>query len=67
MNKLIDTYYRLKYSYFFKGRSGLRDALVEVVSECLRRDRGNRHKWWIASALKAGIYHHRQEQLWRNF
>ena len=44
MNKLIDTYYRLKYSYFFKGRSGLRDALVEVVSECLRRDRGNRHK-----------------------
>lgn len=40
---MIEIYYRLKYSYFFKGLSGLRDELVEVVSE-LRRDRGNGSK-----------------------
>ena len=30
MNKLLDTYYRLRYAYFFKGKEGLYREIKEV-------------------------------------
>ena len=31
MNKLLDTYYRLRYAYFFKGKEGLYREICEVI------------------------------------
>ena len=31
MNKLLDTYYRLRYAYFFKGKECLYREIWEVI------------------------------------
>ena len=36
MNKLLDTYYRLRYAYFFKGKEGLYNEIGHTLKEVFR-------------------------------